>query len=63
MTTEVVVQPRVERLFEHLREQIEIATRMGGNVQLLVDVKLCEGRLVGEAVVDLKHRFDLQAKS
>ena len=62
MTTETVVHPRVERLFDHLREQIEVAARMGGNVQLLLDVKLCEGKLVGEAVVDLKHRFDLQAR-
>lgn len=62
MTTEAPVHPRIERLFAHLKEQIEVAERMGGNVQLLLDVKLCDGRLVGEAVVDLKHRFDLQSR-
>lgn len=61
MTIEAVLT-REDKLFEHLKQQFELARQMGGNVQLLVDVKICEGRLVGEAVVDLKHRFDLQAR-
>lgn len=62
MTIETPVLTREDKLFEHLREQFKLAEQMGGNVQLLVDVKLCEGRLVGEAVIDLKHRYDLQAR-
>ena len=63
MTTEIAIHPRLQRLFDHIREQVDAAERMGGDVQLLLDVKLCDGRLVGEATVDLKHRFDLQAKA
>ncbi len=60
MTTEAPAKPREQRLFDHLLEQIEAAKEMGGDVQVLVDFKVSNGRLVGAANVDLKHRFDLQ---
>lgn len=65
MTTETAVHPNItreERLFAHLMEQMEAAKEQGGDWQFLVDFKFSNGRLVGEAVVDVKHRFDLQGK-
>lgn len=62
MTTEAPTKwdIRTERLFAHIKEQLALAVEMGGNVQVLMDVKIANGNLVGEACFDLKHRFDLQ---
>lgn len=62
MTTEAPTkwETRTERLIAHLKEQLDRAAEMGGNVQVLMDVKVANGNLVGEACFDLKHRFDLQ---
>lgn len=51
---------RTDRLVAHLKEQLEAAAAMGGNVQLIIDVKVSNGSIVGEACFDLKHRIDLQ---
>lgn len=64
MTTETLTiqcSDRAERLVEHLRGQLDVAAKMGGNVQIIMDVKVANGRLVGEACFDLKHRIDLQS--
>ncbi len=66
MTTEApaILNPKWEKriygLMQHLLEQLELAAEMGGNVQVLMDVKVTNGNLVGEACFDLKHRFDVQ---
>ena len=54
------MQTRAQRLFAHIEAEIAKAAEMGGDVQVLVDFKVSNGRLVGAACIDLKHRFDLQ---
>ncbi len=62
MTTEAPSRQeiRTDRLVAHLKAQLDVAAEMGGNVQILMDVKVVNGTLVGDACFDLKHRLDLQ---
>ncbi len=61
MVLDAVAEARLQSLFAHIRE--EVLSRKGRAFQLLLDAKFNEdARLVGDACVDLKHRFDTQSR-
>lgn len=65
MTTEAptIAEMRLETLFAHIRDEVLNASGKGRPFQMVLDAKFTEdGRLVGEACVDFKHRFDTQTR-
>ncbi len=61
---ETVAAIRLEALFAEIRKEVsDYAHTKDRPFQLILDAKFtASGRLVGDAIVDLKYRFDTQAQ-
>ena len=49
---------RAEKVIAHLRQRIDKAREMGGDVQFILDIKLTNGNPVN-VCFDMKERLDL----